>query len=209
MADPILLVSGLGRCGTTLAMTMLDAGGFPVSGPRPAYEPSQHWNMGLPDADWIRAQEGKAVKWILGPLHRQKAIRNLLPVPPVIILLERNAREQARSQIKMIGPSATKLGRRAEKAMERSIRRDMPIVRAHMRSLGTVYQWAFEDVLENPFWAGRALERIIGHHFDRDFDVEMAIRTVLQRDPACRPDMLIESHIQTLIAADMPEVSNG
>lgn len=203
---PVLFVAGMGRCGTTLLMTMLDAGGFPVAGPRPAYEPAQHWNMGLPDADWIKEQSGRAVKWIFGPTSRQKAMRNLLPAAPVIILLERNLREQARSQIKLIGPCATKLGRRAEKAMERSLRRDIPLCRAHMRAAGTVYEMSFEDVLENPFWAARKLERIIAEHFDAPFDTETAMRVVLQRDAACRPDLFIENTILPVMAADMPEV---
>lgn len=77
----------------------LDAGGFPVTGPRPSYEPSERWCLGRPDPDWIAAQGGKAVKWI-DPTNYRAGMRSLLPAEPVIILMERNPREQARSQIK-------------------------------------------------------------------------------------------------------------
>jgi len=202
---PVLFVAGLGRCGTTMVMTMLDAGGFPVTGPRPSYEPSERWIAGRPDMDWLKQQGGHAVKWIDPTRHF--TLPGRLPVRPVIVLLERKAREQARSQVKMVRGDfrefnlAGAFGRRAEKAMERSIRRDAPIMRAQLRSSATVYQMDFEDILENPFWAARKLGRIVVEHFNADFDDEGARRVVVPRSPDCQSGMWMENFALPQIAA--------
>lgn len=198
---PILFVAGLGRCGTTMVMTMLDAGRFPVAGPRPSYEPAERWRAGRPDMAWLLSLHGCAVKWI-DPM-RHFTLPGRLPVRPVIILMERNPREQARSQIKMLGGAAAGLGRRAEKAMERSIRRDMPVIRATLGASATTYVMAFEDALANPFWAARKLGRIVGEHFDADFDEEVAMRVVIPRHPSCGPGFAMEKNILPLIAAEI------
>lgn len=196
---PILFVAGLGRCGTTMLMTMLDAGGFPVTGPRPSYEPAEHWRAGRPDMDWLHAQHGRAVKW-LDP-SRHFTLPGRLAVKPVIILLERNAREQARSQVKLMADYIAGPVRRAEKAMERSIRRDMPVVRAQLGGSAIVHRLAFEDVLENPAWAARKLERLVSYHFGANFDAEAAMGVVMERHPACLPDLRMEQFILPTLAA--------
>lgn len=200
MADPILFVAGLGRCGTTMLMTMLDAGGFPTEGPRPSYEIPGRWTAGRPDMEWLAAQGGRAVKWIDPTRH--STLPGKLEAKPVIILLERNPREQSRSQIKLLG-GAMNLGRRAEKAMERSIRRDVPIMRAQLRGSAFVHIIEFEDVLQNPFWAARKLGRLVGFHFDRDFDDETAARVVVPRHTSCAPDLTMEAMILPIIGAEL------
>lgn len=201
MSKPILFVAGLGRCGTTMVMTMLDAGGFPVTGPRPSYEPFERWRGGRADLAWIDGQGGRAVKW-LDPTRYPRLIGRL-SARPIVILLERRAREQARSQIKMISASMKGLGRHAEKAMERSIRADVPRMRARLGSTATVHSILFEDILENPWWAARSLGRLVAEHFSADFDHEAASRVVIDRGPSCLPDMTIEANILPLIAAEL------
>lgn len=198
---PILLVAGLGRCGTTMMMTMLDAGGFPVTGPRPSYEPSERWCLGRPDPDWIAAQGGKAVKWI-DPTNYRAGMRSLLPAEPVIILMERNPREQARSQVKLLA-DLVRPDRHIVKAMERSIRRDTPLVRAQMRSLGTVYLFRFEDVLKAPLMVANQLQGIIAHHFGGVFDSGVAARAVIPRQPSCAPDLWMENVVLPEIASEL------
>lgn len=203
MSDrPNLFVSGLGRCGTTMVMTMLDAGGFPVTGPRPSYEPAERWRGGRPDMDWLPAQGGRAVKWI-DPTHHF-TLPGRLTQRPVIILMERNPREQARSQVKLLSMTGMKgLGRRAEKAIERSIKKDVPPMRAHLRNSAIVYGIDFEDILENPFWAARKLGRLVAHHYGADFDDEVAARVVIPRHPSCAPDLSMETTILPMIAAEL------
>lgn len=204
MADrPILFVAGLGRCGTTMVMTMLDAGGFPVTGPRPAYEPSERWVAGRPDMEWLNQQGGRAVKWIDPTRHL--SLPGRLPVRPVVILLTRNAVEQAKSQCKLIKADCghMTLGRHAVRAMARSNRRDVPVMRAALRASAHVHEWAFEDFLQNPWWGARALARLVGEHFNADFNTESACRAVIERSPLCLPDMRMEQFVLPQIAAEL------
>jgi hypothetical protein len=199
---PILFVAGLGRCGTTMVMTMLDAGGFPVSGPRPAYEPAERWEAGRPDMPWLSAQQGRAVKW-LDPT-RNFTLPGRLPVRPVVILLTRDAREQARSQIKLIGDMVGLVSKRAAaKGMERSIRRDVPLMRAKLGASAIVYPVEFEAVLVNPHWAARKLQSIVAEHFGADFDEEVAQRVVIRRRPECLEGFWMERDVLPLLSAGM------
>jgi len=91
---PALLVAGLGRCGTSLLMQMLDAAGVPCVGEFPDYEVPE-LNHAEPPLAWLEVQRGKAMK-VLNP--------HLTRIPPEfeapVIWLDRNSREQAKSQIK-------------------------------------------------------------------------------------------------------------
>ena len=77
-------------------MQMLAAGGAMVVGSFPDYEVPQAagWNDAL-DADWLRTIPGRALK-LLDP-HRMRLPRG---IPFKAIWLNRNHREQARSQAK-------------------------------------------------------------------------------------------------------------
>lgn len=203
MRPPILFVAGLGRCGTTLAMTMLDAGGFPVTGPRPSYELPVRWRVARPDMDWLHAQGGRAVKW-LDPMHSPTLLGRLVP-RAVVILLTRRPREQARSQIKLIEhTTAIKVNPTGVNAMERSLRRDLPIMRANLRSgAAVVHEFRFEDVLAAPQAAASRLGEIVAEHFGALFDVGAAARVVIKRDPACAPHMNMETMVLPAIAAEL------
>lgn len=93
-APPALLVAGLGRCGTSLVMQMLAGAGLPCVGEFPAYEVPE-LNHQEPPLAWLEAQRGKAMK-VLNP--------HLTRIPPEfeapVIWLDRNVREQAKSQAK-------------------------------------------------------------------------------------------------------------
>lgn len=201
--QPILFVAGLGRCGTTLLMTMLDAGGFPVAGPRPSYEPTERWAAGRPDMDWLRAQQGRAVKWIDPTRHF--TLPGRLPARPVIILLTRDAREQARSQIKLLSFSVGPQPRLAVKAMERSIRRETPIMRAQLQASAIVYRFQFEEVLQSPHAVASQLRQIVGEHFGRDFDAAWAAHVVLPRPPGCLEGLWMEEAVLPGIGLDLEQ----
>lgn len=202
--QPILFVAGLGRCGTTMMMAMLDAGGFPVIGPRPAYETPERWRGLRPDMDWLRSQGGRAVKW-LDPTRCPTLLGRLNP-QAVVILMTRDPREQARSQVKMAtAGTGLVLGRRGVKAMERSIRRDMPIMRAQMRGRAAVHEFRFEDVLASPLSAAAQLSGIVDRHFRARFGVVDAERTIIKRAPECLPHMYMESAILPLLADRLGE----
>ncbi|SMO63890.1 hypothetical protein [Paracoccus laeviglucosivorans] len=202
--QPTLLIAGLGRCGTTMLMTMLDAGGFPVTGPRPNYEDARRFGPLRADMEWLAEQSGRAVK-LIDPL-RYKITSASFPVPPVILLMERRNSEQARSQVKLL----TALGeyrnpqRQVVKAMQRSIARDTPLLRAQMGKLtDNVFRVRFEDVLSVPATVAKALAAISRRKFGLDFDIRAARDAVIKRDAACASDLRIENIVLPEIAREL------
>lgn len=192
MADPILFVAGFGRCGTTMMMSMLDHAGFPVAGPRPAYEVDQMIPFRGVDMDWLRAQSGRAVKWI-DPLNARVS-RNSLPSAPVIIHMCRDTREMARSQVKLLAQTGMPIieNRRTWRALAKDIARKKPTLVSRLTSLGEVHHFSFEWVLADPSAAVAKLAAIVRHHFGVEIDVRNAVGVPLARSPLCAPDLSIE-----------------
>lgn len=189
-ASPILFVAGFGRCGTTMAMTMIDRGGFPVAGPRPAYEVDQ-MRPGMVDLDWVRAQAGRAVKWI-DPLVARVS-RNDLPGPAVIIHMNRPSRDIAASQVKMLSTfTGIPNDRRIRRAFEKDIEGKRGTLSARLNSMGVVYTMTFEWALAHPHQAAQKLAAIVKHEFGAQFDVDAAAAVPITRHPRCAPDMAIE-----------------
>ncbi|TVR22803.1 MAG: sulfotransferase family protein [Anaerolineaceae bacterium] len=108
-AEPVIVVSGLPRSGTSLMMQMLRAGGVPLltddirhadqHNPRGYYEYQPVKRLKQDGADWMRSATGKAVK-IVSPL--------LFYLPPDydyrVIFMWRDVGEVVRSQAAMIAP---------------------------------------------------------------------------------------------------------
>lgn len=90
----ITVVSGFGRCGSSMVMHMSAAGGMPVMGNAPAFEDSRVSRLPYEPA-WLREAEGKALK-ILDP-HQFSRPGGL---QMRWIWLDRDAKEQAKSYIK-------------------------------------------------------------------------------------------------------------
>jgi len=97
--DAITLVTGLGRCGATFVMQLLQAGGVPVVGDVTTF---YEWEMTtqLPErADgWVRLSAGNAVKLIQPEEGRPPAGH-----PYRFIWVDRNVKAQAKSIIRAIG----------------------------------------------------------------------------------------------------------
>lgn len=185
---PVLFITGLGRCGTTMMMHMLRAAGVPCAGTPPAFEDIPVSPSGV-DHDWLTAQAGKAVKWIdptvIHVRHRNGAA----------IFLSRNPAEQARSQIKMIGAASDRTTRRV---MEKSIRRDTRRARAIVTNLfgaHFVRMLHYDKVLANPLHAAREIAALcdtLGLPFG---EITLAAKVVHRRAPACRPDLSAENNM--------------
>lgn len=210
MADhPLhLIVTGLGRCGTTMVMTMLDAGGFPVSGPRPSYEVPAAFGPGRADPVWIEAQAGRAIK-VIDPTACP-ITRHPFSTPPVVICLKRDAKQQAKSQLRFADPDHRwpphQIG-----AMKRSLEQDTPRMVAALRTLTPhLYVLPFETVLASPYGAAALLETISMQHFGRTFDAIRAGRMVLDRPKTAMTDHRIEQHIlPTLAQTLLPETHHA
>lgn len=189
MADTkIFFVAGLGRCGTTMVMRMLDHGGFPVAGPRPAYEVAEML-MGRVNTTWLKEQEGRAVKWI-DPLNA-RIPEGMWPARKVVILLlSRDPEHQARSMLKMAGEAASKSN---VAIVASSIRRDQRVTAEAADRVGTVYSATFEWGIRSPQELAAKLAAIVGQHFGAALDVDKAAAAVLRRRPYCAPDLSIEA----------------
>ena len=105
---PIVVVSGLPRSGTSMAMRMLEAGGMEIvtdgereadeDNPRGYYEDERVKDLAnTPDRSWLRASKGRAVKVI------SFLLKDLPPnLNYTVILMRRDLTEVLASQRKML-----------------------------------------------------------------------------------------------------------
>lgn len=156
--SPVLVVAGLGRCGSSLMMQMLQAGGMPCCGEFPAFELCEH-HREYP-TEWWHQWHGKAVK-LLDPHYS--------PIPNdvhyVTLWMRRDFYQQAKSQLKfalaMMGQDwKGRHGKHDIKKMERQLQREDPIARASL-SRFSMEQFLFEDVINNPFVMARKVVQFL------------------------------------------------
>ena len=105
--QPVVVVSGLPRSGTSMMMKMLDAGGIPVvidgirgadrDNPKGYYEFERVKQLDKGDTAWVADAQGKAVKVISALLQHLPADQEYR-----IIFMERNIDEVLASQRKMM-----------------------------------------------------------------------------------------------------------
>lgn len=174
MSGHCIVVSGFGRCGSSLVMQMLDAGGVPCLGKYPSFEAH----------DMVRP--GQAVK-ILDP---QRADPTPYAIPPDarVIFLTRDPSEQARSLAKftsiMVGLSYSRDQRRA---LAVQLRDDWRHARSAIGSRPLLVL-SFESLLALPLVCARKLAEFVGG----EFDVGAAARQVRPRTPECAAGMDME-----------------
>lgn len=121
---PIVVVSGLPRSGTSMAMRMLEAGGMEIvtdgereadeDNPRGYYEDERVKNLAnAPDKSWLRASRGRAVKVI------SFLLKDLPPnLNYQVILMRRDLAEVLASQRKMLDRRGEKDDTPDERMME-------------------------------------------------------------------------------------------
>jgi hypothetical protein len=187
----ILFITGLGRCGTTLAMRMLDMGGIPCAGPRPAYEVPEMM-PGHVDAGWLASQAGKAVKW-LDPTVAMIPKR-AMPKTARFLLMERDPEQQAHSMCKMMGHKPSKADIRVLAA---SIRRDLNATRAYCSKFGPVHRASFESALVAPADFATKLHHLCAEVLHLPLNVEAAAAAVIHRRTRAAPDLSIEYALMT------------
>jgi hypothetical protein len=121
--QPIVVVSGLPRSGTSMAMKMLEAGGLPVvtdglraadeDNPKGYYEDERVKDLHqAADKTWLRDARGKVVKIISFLLKSLPADNNYQ-----VVFMHRNLREIVASQNKML----VRRGERNETPDERAV----------------------------------------------------------------------------------------
>jgi hypothetical protein len=189
----IIIVSGFGRCGSSLVMQMLHAGGIAVTGQWPSFEHPAGAIEGplLSGKAAAAAQlEGHAIKVLdphLGRLPRGFDYR--------VIWCSRDFGQQAKSQIKLLrlwmGIAAT---REDCRRFERSYRADFPKAMAALRAAGVteILQVQFEDTLAKPLDVARSLAAFCELPHDA---IEKMAAGVRARDAACAPGMDMEMEL--------------
>lgn len=194
MADAkTIIVSGLGRCGTSLVMSMLDRAGVPTVGVSPDFEDVRHNALleSHPD-EWMAQARGKAVK-LLDPHH--------FPLPDLsgvaVLFLMRDPKQQAKSQVKLMGSAfsliARQDNRQAVRALAASNRRDTPVALARLREAGASISAiiSFSALINSPVLHTQNICRSLelGTHAEA-----MAAR-VDRRTPNCLPYLREALHV--------------
>jgi len=184
MGSEIIMVCGLGRCGSSLVMQMLAAGGVPVTGDAPAYED----DCTLPPVDWsaIAERGGTAFKFLTlqdTPIP--------MGFPGIAIWLDRDKKEQAASQAKLLRMMVgVKVSRAAERGLAATLPRDRNTAVDNLRRAGIKrIDLTFEAILGRPDDASNAIAAFLG----RDMNLSAMADVVVRRDPKCAPGLALEA----------------
>ena len=179
--EPIVVVSGLPRSGTSMMMKMLEAGGIPPvtdelrtaddDNPKGYYEFERVKQMDKGDTAWVADAQGKVVKVISALLKHLPSSHNYQ-----VIFLRRHMSEILASQRKM-------LIRRGEDPDKMD---DAQMAMLFERHVQGVEQWLakqsnievlylhYSDVMADPLTAVNTLSRFLG----RDMDVRAMAEVV-------------------------------
>jgi hypothetical protein len=184
---PTVGVCGFGRCGSTMAMAVLAAGGVPtVAG---ADERSHEMPLDLVQALPPAALEGHAVKLLDAVLHPADT-----PLPTLaawrFMWLDRDPHQQARSQVKLLRGIGVRVPTSAVDAIERSYVPDRPRALAALGALGPVHVDSYERALDDP--AGFAARLAEFLHPDLPFDPAATAGVVHHRRARCAPTLEFE-----------------
>lgn len=196
MNNKITVVSGLGRCGTSMMMNMLYTGGLGVVAQN--YKAFEDERTAAPDVntffDCLEEARGKAVK-ILDP-HKsflampQQASFIKTEFDLQFIFLMRDHGQQGKSQAKFMNwAGGMSLNRDAARALAGACRRETPTALNVCKALGDVYICKFEDVLKSPKIHAAA----IAERFGMILDIDAAASVVVPRKAGCLPYMLEET----------------
>jgi len=178
---PIVVVSGLPRSGTSMAMRMLQAGGLPlvVDGVRAAdednpagyFEAERVKDLGREtDRTWLRAARGKAIKVVSSLLEHLPEDNNY-----AVLFLNRNVHEVLASQAKMLARRGEESGTSDERMLE--------LFRAHLlrvkamlgaRSCFRLCEIEYAEVVAEPRRNAERIRAFLG----RALDVEAMARAV-------------------------------
>ena len=196
MSDtPTTIVTGFGRCGSTMVMHMLNAIDVPtIADSKASFESDLFRMPKLMDWDQFG---GRAIK-VLDP-HRWSfpAHSNVR-----FIFLGREPRQQALSQAKLLQLSGIRATRDQVRGVERSLRTDYATFRD---SLGRhpVLVLQFEHILAKPLVQARKIAAFLAGPLPEESLVNRMAAVVVSRRPECLPDLSFEFD---LVNKEMAEV---
>lgn len=188
MQKGTLIVSGLGRCGSSLLMQMLAAGGLRCAGKFPDFE-----QEGMAPGDYIGAI------WV----HRFEAVKILTPdlfviernLKAGVVWLDRSAGEQARSHIKLLEAAGQSTA--ARRSSEAHWRQSLGRLRdSSMAALAEypMLMTSFERLLVRPAQTCASIATF-ALRFGLEVDPLAMATAVIPRATACAPDMAIEKSL--------------
>jgi hypothetical protein len=186
-----IVVSGLARCGSSLTMQMLHAGGLRCAAEPPAFEDVDRFGLGC-SVSWKLLQRYQAVK-IIEP--------HLIKIAPgadvAVIWLRRNPFEQARSQIKLVKALAADVPSNAETVsrITQGILSDTVKAMAALKpcSRATLVLKFEELVGPERFAAAQKIADFVYATLHVQLPVATMAARILPRGPECEPALAIES----------------
>jgi hypothetical protein len=190
---PIIFVAGLGRCGTSLTLQMLHRAGIRCAGRWPGFEPAEMNPLRKPiDSSWLMEQQGGAVKW-LDP-HLARFANH---VPGVVIWIDRDWKEQAKSQVKfaktMLNQTEQEATRTEWRGMSMILRRDRAQALHETLRFPRCFT-TFERLITSPLNTSMAIAAFLKPH-GYDVDPQKMATCVIPRVVACRRDLSIEASL--------------
>lgn len=184
---PHIIVGGLARCGTTLMMHMLHAGGIPCIGTKPDFE-VEEVNHRQVDPAFLARHPGHALK-LLDP-HETP-----LPVGTraVLIWLDRDPDQQARSQAKFVRMTMSGIPMPNRSTLRRwaaGLRGDRAKALARFPGWPRL-ELKFEAIITGPETTAHQIAGFLCQWWP-DLDVERMAAQVRPRPTDCAPDLAIE-----------------
>ncbi len=183
----ITIVSGFQRCGTSLVLQMLKAGGMDVyhdpDTDYPAYENAAQMSGG--DFSWLNNIDGKALKWLEPQTYVPP---EKFPFDIRVLWMRRDPLEQARSTVKFLTQVA---GFDVPLSMvhefQKSYAEDTPKAAEiwHARR-AKFHMISFESLIEAPETMSITINKICGGGLNE----QAMARQVRKRSPRCLPYLL-------------------
>jgi len=172
--DPIVIVSGLPRSGTSMMMKMLEAGGMPImtdservadiDNPKGYFEYERVKNLEKEsDKSYLRDGRGKVLKvisFLIKDLPDDNDYR--------VIFMRRDLDEVLTSQNKMIDRLGTTDSTAATEAMKEAYRNDIVRTRLLCRKRPN-FDWIeihYKDTVSDPAATARSVNAFVGGHLD-------------------------------------------
>jgi hypothetical protein len=182
--EPVVVVSGLPRSGTSMAMKMLEAGGLPlvsdgereadVDNPKGYYEDERVKDLErTTDRTWVREARGMGIK-VISRLLRSLPADNFYQV----VLMRRELQEVLASQAKMLERLGEERGAEDDR-MRAFLEKDLWQATYHLKRAPN-FEWIelqYAEVLADPEGQARRLAAFL----DRGLDVEK-MATVVDPD---------------------------
>ncbi len=179
-----VFVCGHGRCGSSLMMQMLQAGGYPIFGEFPAFEPEEVGFERKPET-LLPLIEGRAAKILDPQLTRWPDSMDV-----AVIWLDRDRNEQGRSQVKfMRACGMSMIPTNAWKRLAASYGADTAAALRLFRDRGIEpLRISFDELVVSPFVSADRIASHLGVKLD---EVAMC-QAVIRRQPRCQEGMEIE-----------------